>query len=123
MHEPGAGDEAVDGGFQLWESALVEAGEVDAVPWKRLVRALRGNDGEVKGDGGVLRTLIGEPDIAVGRESEIVDRGELVAKVIVEDGVGLAGAGVESVDTCCEDSIGGGASTGVYQAIVKGGAG
>ena len=71
----------------------------------------------------MLRTLIGKPDIAVGGESEIVDRGESVAKVIVEDGGGLAVAGVESVDTCREDSIGGGTSTGVYQAIVKRGAG
>ena len=71
----------------------------------------------------MLRTLIGKPDIAVGRESEIVDRGEFVAEVIVEDGGGLAGAGVESIDTCREDSIDGGTSTGVYQAIVKGGAG
>ena len=75
------------------------------------------------GDGYVLRTLISKPDIAVGRESEIVDRGEFVAEVIVEDGGSLAGAGVESVDTCREDSIGGGTSTGVYQAIVKRAAG
>ena len=75
------------------------------------------------GDGYGLRTLIGKPDVAVGRKSEIVDRGEFVAEVIVEDRGSLAGAGVESVDTGREDSIGGGASTGVYQAIVKRGAG
>ncbi len=33
LHEPGAGDEAVDGGFQLRESGVVETGEVDGVPW------------------------------------------------------------------------------------------
>ena len=75
------------------------------------------------GNGYVMRTFISKPDITVGRESEIVDRGEFVAEVIVEDGGGLAGAGIKSVDTWREDSIGGGTSTGVYQAIVKRGAG
>ena len=69
-----------------------------------------------------LRTLIGEPDVAVGREGEIVDHGEFVAEVIVEDGGDLAGAGVEGVNAWREDSIHGGTSTGVYQAIVKRGA-
>ena len=84
---------------------------------------VKGLVGKRDGDGYVLRTLICKPDITVGCESEVVDRGKFVAEVIVEDWGSLAGAGVESVDTRREDSIGGGTSTGVYQAIVKCGTG
>lgn len=80
--------------------------------------------GQLKiGDRDLLRTFIGEPDVAIGRKSEIVDRGEFVSEVVIEDRGGFTGAGVQAIDTCSEDSIGRGTPTGVYESFVKSRAG
>lgn len=45
------------------------------------------------------RTVVGEPDVAVGVDVEVVGAVEVVAVVVVEQGAGLARGGVEGVDS------------------------
>ncbi len=70
-----------------------------------------------------MRTFICEPDVSVGCHGEIVNRGEFVAEIVVEEGDGFAGGGIQGVDSWGEDSICSGASAQIYEAVVVSGAG